>query len=384
MTDHVIAEIAHHIGLKIAYLGDTNTGADIVIKDYKVLDRILYNYSLGLGESYMENLWEETSQITLDKIFYLAAKSKLQTKLMNLSWRNKFTLLLKYIPRLWTNSTIDTSYLVGTVHYDKGNDFFAQLLDKRMIYSCAYFYQTDDLHIAQERKLDLIAHKLKLRPGMRVLDIGCGWGGLAQYWADKYKVVVEGVTISQEQFDYCEAHNQFPSLVKYYLTDYRQFPLGKYDAIVSVGMFEHVCTPNYKEFMQFVYDRLQDGGLFLLHTIGQNVSNCCGDAWLNKYIFPHSILPSLAQICWASERLFSIKDVHNLGDHYDTTLMKWYENFTKLVKNSSLQWSETDIRKWKYYLLSCAGLFRAQEIQLYQIVFAKGEHKDYIRVTYPV
>jgi cyclopropane-fatty-acyl-phospholipid synthase len=242
-------------------------------------------------------------------------------------------------------------------------------INKNMIYSCAYWQDASTLDQAQENKLDLICKKLQLKPGMKLLDIGCGWGGLARYAAEHYGAHVTGVTISKEQAHFAQEFCKgLP--VTILVRDYRDVH-DTFDRIVSVGMFEHVGYKNYREFMELVHRCLKDNGLFLLHTIGGNASVTSGDLWITKYIFPNSMLPSLQQISAASEGLFIMEDWHNFGNEYDRTLMNWYERFNKNWHQLKATYGERFYRMWKYYLLSCAGLFRARKAQLWQVVFSK-------------
>jgi cyclopropane-fatty-acyl-phospholipid synthase len=251
-----------------------------------------------------------------------------------------------------------------------GNDLFFSFLDAQHQYSCAYFKDTDDLETAQEKKLELIARKLDLSKGDRLLDIGCGWGGLARYAASEHGCDVTAVNISQEQLRYArEICKDLP--VSFIDRDYRSIE-GVYDKIVSVGMFEHVGPKNYRTFMKVVHRSLKDDGVFLLHTIGGNESRTNYDRWMNTYIFPNGILPSLKQISEASEGLFVIEDVHNLGPHYDKTLMAWNERFQKAWPQLEERYGIRFKRMWEYYLLSCAGAFRARDVQLWQIVMTKA------------
>ena len=222
---------------------------------------------------------------------------------------------------------------------------------------------------AQENKLDLICKKLYLKPGMKLLDIGCGWGGLARYAAKNYGVQVVGVTISKEQAACAQRDKQrYPVEIR--LQDYRDLN-EKFDRIVSVGMFEHVGYKNYHTFMEVTHELLKDDGLMFLHTIGGNVSYTRGDDWIDKYIFPNGMLPSIAQIGNSIEHLFVMEDWHNFGADYDKTLMAWYANFEKSWPSLQPKYGDRFYRMWKYYLLSCAGLFRARGIQLWQIMLSK-------------
>jgi cyclopropane-fatty-acyl-phospholipid synthase len=244
------------------------------------------------------------------------------------------------------------------------------MLDKRMVYSCGYWKKASSLDEAQEAKLDLICRKLGIEEGMKVLDIGCGWGSFARFVAEKYGAVVDGVTVSKEQAEFArKSCINLPVQIK--LEDYRHIK-GQYDRITSIGMFEHVGYKNYPTFMKVVNRLLSDNGLFLLHTIGRNTSVRSNDPWIDKYIFPNSMLPSIKQIGSAIENLFVMEDLHNFSTDYDMTLMAWFENFDSNWEKLKPRYSERFYRMWKYYLLMCAGSFRSRHFQLWQIVFSKN------------
>ena len=237
-----------------------------------------------------------------------------------------------------------------------------------MIYTCAYWRKADTLDAAQEAKLSLVCDKLDLKPGMRVLDIGCGWGGLARFLAERHQVEVAGITVSKPQAEFArEICRGLPVEIR--LQDYRELE-GHYDRVVSLGMFEHVGVKNYRTFMRVARAHLEPDGLFLLHTIGSLRSNRDADAWIGRYVFPNSMLPSAAQICDAVEGRFVIEDWHNFGADYDTTLMHWCENFERGWPELAPRYGERFRRLWRYYLLSCAGTFRARRNQLWQIVLS--------------
>jgi cyclopropane-fatty-acyl-phospholipid synthase len=204
---------------------------------------------------------------------------------------------------------------------------------------------------------------------MTLLDIGCGWGSLMKYAAQKYEVSCLGLTVSKEQValgeQLCEG---LP--VKFLLQDYRTFK-GQFDRVASVGMFEHVGYKNYRPFMEMVNRCLEDNGLFLLHTMGNNTP-CYGDLWTNKYIFPNGTLPSIAQIATATEGLFVMEDWHNFGQDYDLTLLAVFEKFDKNWDKLKIKYGENFYKIWKYFLLSFTGGFRARYLQLWQIVFSKN------------
>jgi Cyclopropane fatty acid synthase and related methyltransferases len=203
------------------------------------------------------------------------------------------------------------------------------MLDIRMVYSCGYWKGTSDLDKAQEQKLDLICRKIGLTRGDRVLDIGCGWGGFVQFAADRYGCRCVGLTLSAPQADYAAARCAgLP--VEITTGDYRQLTVdsaGVFDKIVSVGMFEHVGPQNYRTFMETVRPLLADNGLCLLHTIGDNRSKVRADPWLDRYIFPNGVAPSVEQIGRAIEGLFVMEDWHNFGSDYYKTLMAWHARY---------------------------------------------------------
>lgn len=343
--------------------------ADIQVKHPDFYKRVLRDGSLGLGESYMDGWWDVKK---MDEMTYRILSTSLQDNVRNT--RN----LVRYWAALLVNpGRKSKAFEVGQRHYDIGNELFQKMLDKRMAYSCGYWKDVRNLDEAQEAKLELICRKLNLRPGMKVLDIGCGWGSFCKYAAENYGVDVIGVTVSKEQVDYANADCKGLT-VKVKLMDYRDLNTEKFqsdvkhfDRVVSVGMFEHVCFKNYTTFMNTVHSLLKEDGLFLLHTIGANTSVVANEPWSEKYIFPNSHLPSIKQIGGAIEGLFIMEDWHNFGAHYDKTLMAWFENFDRSWDGLKHNYDERFYRMWKYYLLSSAGSFRARNVQLWQVVLSK-------------
>jgi cyclopropane-fatty-acyl-phospholipid synthase len=303
----------------------------------------------------------------LDEFFFRVFKKRLD-KSVQLNLNTIFHIAKA---RMFNQQTKSKSMEVAVRHYDIGNDLYQKMLDKRMIYSCAYWENAKDLDEAQERKLDLICRKLKLESGMRLLDIGCGWGGLAQYAAEKYNVSVVGVTLSEQQVVIARKVNKgLPVEIR--LQDYRDLH-EKFDRIVSVGMFEHVGYKNYRTLMKIVSENLINEGIFLLHTIGGNESVSNTDPWINKYIFPNSMLPSIEQIAKAIEGEFVVEDWHNFGFFYDRTCMEWLKKFEINWPELSKNYDGTFYRMWKYYLSVCAASFRARKNNLWQIVLTKPE-----------
>lgn len=337
---------------------------DIQVHDDRFYKRVITEVELGLGESFMDGWWDVER---LDEMIYRIVRADLQNKVK----RNlKIALQLAGF-YLFNMQSRNRAFIIGERHYDLGNDLFQNMLDKRMNYSCAYWKNANNLDEAQENKLDLICKKLYLKPGMRVLDIGCGWGAFGKYAAEKYGVEIVGITVSKEQVtlgkELCKG---LP--VELRLQDYRDIN-EEFDRIVSVGMIEHVGYKNYRTYFKVAERNLKDDGLFLLHTIGEVRSTKSTDAWTHKYIFPNGMLPSIAQLAKAVENLFVIEDLHNFGADYDKTLMAWFNNFNSNWNRIKKKYSERFYKMWKYFLLSCAGAFRARnKNQLWQIVLSKN------------
>ena len=325
------------------------------------IQRTLANGSLGLGEAYMDGMWECDR---LDEFFTRVLRAHIDEKVQ--PW-NLVIPALK--ARLFNLQTLSRAWQVGRQHYDLGNDFYAAMLDRRMTYTCAYWRDADDLDAAQEAKLDLICQKLGLKPGMRLLDIGSGWGSLLGYAAERYGVTGVGVTVSREQAAWCnEKYAHLP--IEFRLQDYRQLD-ERFDRIASVGMFEHVGRKNHAEYMRVAARCLKDDGLFVLHTIGKNRTDTAPDPWIDRYIFPNGDLPSIAQISEAAAPHFVVEDLHNFGADYDRTLMAWHQRFEAAWPRFEAELGDRFRRMWRYYLLSCAGAFRARSVQLWQLVLSK-------------
>jgi cyclopropane-fatty-acyl-phospholipid synthase len=334
---------------------------DIRVHNDGLYQRILTKGSMGLGESYMDGWWDCES---LDEFFHRVLRARLDSEV----GKNLALVLEAVLAWAFNKQSRERAFQIGERHYDLGNDLFKNMLDKRLVYSCAYWKNADSLDEAQDNKLDLICRKLGLRPGMRLLDVGCGWGSLAGYAAEKYNVDAVGITVSKEQVEL--AGTMCAGLpVEIRLQDYRDLN-EKFDRIVSVGMIEHVGYKNYRTFMKVVRRCLSDDGLFLLHTIGGNKSVTSTDPWINKYIFPNSMLPSIKQIGASTEGLFVMEDWHNFSTDYDKTLVAWYENFKTNWPKIKSNYDDRFRRMWEYYLLSCAGSFRARGNQLWQVVLS--------------
>lgn len=336
---------------------------DIQVHDERLFKRAVSEAELGLGESYMAGWWDSER---VDEFIFRILRADLQNKV-----RRNLKIAVQ-LAGFWliNMQARRRAFIIGRRHYDLGNELFSRMLDKRMNYSCAYWKDAKNLDEAQENKLRLICEKLYLRPGMKVLDIGCGWGGFGKYAAEKYGVEVTGITVSKEQValgkELCRG---LP--VEFRLKDYREVN-EIFDRIVSVGMIEHVGYKNYREYFNVAERCLKEDGLFLLHTIGSTTSVRSTDPWTHKYIFPNGMLPSIAQLAKSMERIFVMEDWHNFGAYYDKTLMAWHENFTKNWDSLKDRYGNIFFRMWKYFLLSSAGAFRARSNQLWQVVLSKN------------
>lgn len=351
---------------------------DIRVFNERFYRRVLAQGSLGLGESYVDGWWDVKR---LDEFFTRIFRAQLEERIQNNLW----TIHNIAKAKLLNLQSHARAFIVGKQHYDLGNDLYRLMLDRRMVYSCGYWQGANNLDEAQEAKLDLVCRKLGLQSGMKVLDIGCGWGSFAKYAAEKYDVEVRGITVSEEQSSLakqmCEG---LPVEIK--LQDYRDVR-GQFDCVVSIGMFEHVGYKNYRTFLQVVREHLKPDGLFLLHTIGGNTTQYSIDPWIHRYIFPNGLIPSMQQVSRASEGLFVMEDWHNFGAYYDKTLMAWYQNFERHRNALQTHFDGRFFRMWKYYLLASAGTFRARLNQLWQIVFSPsgvaGGYKSIREISAP-
>jgi cyclopropane-fatty-acyl-phospholipid synthase len=353
----IVEELLSAAGITI----NGSRACDIKVHNPALFKRILQEGSLGFGESYMDGWWDCER---LDGLFTRILQAGVDERLP----KNLSDIARIAYARLFNRQSRKRAWQVGKEHYDIGNDLFSAMLDPYMQYSCGYWKDAETLEQAQLAKLKMICEKLQLKPGMSLLDIGCGWGGLAQYAAENYGVSVHGVTISAEQQKL--AQERCAGLdVEILLQDYRDLN-RQFDRIVSVGMFEHVGPKNYDTYFRVASRNLKPDGLFLLHTIGANQTNLHVDAWIDKYIFPNGCLPSVRHIAEASEGRFVMEDWHNIGADYDRTLMAWYENFKQAWPMLSEGYSERFERMFTYYLNACAGAFRSRDIQLWQVLFS--------------
>lgn len=337
---------------------------DILVKDDYFYSQVLKDGSLGLGEAYMDNLWDCKE---LDKLIFKILRADLKSR-----YDKEIVLAVakEKLKGMFSSHTINNCKKDIHHHYDLGNELFEKMLDKRMVYSCAYWKGVKSLEEAQEQKLDLICKKIGLKPGMTLLDVGCGWGSFMKYAAEKYGAICTGVTLSKEQIKLGEELCKGVP-VKFLYEDYREVKGKQYDRIVSIGMFEHVGPENYKVYMEKMNELLKDDGVFLLHTIGGLDSGKGTDPWIAKYIFPNGAIPRIKAIGEAMEDNFYMEDWHDFGPDYDKTLMEWYKRFLKNWESIKENYDEKFKRMWEYYILSCAGAFRARDLALWQIVMTK-------------
>lgn len=264
-------------------------------------------------------------------------------------------------------------------HYNLGNDLFEATLDKYMNYSCGYFRNTQDLDKAQFDKMERICKKLHLKKGMTVLEIGCGWGGLAKHMADRFDVKVVGLTLSENQKNFAEQYCK-GSNVTIELCDYRKYE-GSFDRIVSIEMIEHVGAKNLKSFMKQADKNLKKDGLILLQFDGKSESVNWNYLWIEKYVFPGTVTPSLAQIAESSENLFFLVDWEDFTKDYHTTMKHWHNNFVKNWKKIEHNYDERFFKLWEFYLTCCPATALANTQHLWQIVMQKVDsEKQYERI----
>lgn len=349
---------------------------DMQINDGRALKLIAAEPSLGAGESYMEGWWDCQS---LDEFFFRVLRHIDLKKIYH-----PLTLFTFLIKNFFVNQQSKLrSTQVAKLHYNLDNELYAAMLGPSMAYTCAYWREAQSLDAAQNAKYDLICRKLHLQPGEKVLELGCGFGGFAKYAAENYGVSLTSINISSEQMRYARRlclHLPVELVECDYRDQQRYNPHRiKFDKVVSIGLCEHIGYRNYAHFLRIVRENIKEDGLFLLHTIGKNHSHTFTDPWIQKYIFPQGMLPSLKLLSGHSEPYFVMEDVHNFSVDYDKTLVAWYQNFEQAWPQLACRHSEKFRRIWRYYLLSCAGGFRARSMQLYQLILSpRGELNGYL------
>lgn len=367
-TPKPIAELLHKVGVNI----NGPEPHDIQVSDERVFGAVLSHGSLGLGEAYMNGWWTVEK---LDEMMFRLMRSDADELVK--AWTKVQWVLRALREKVINLQAPARAFKVGEHHYDTGNDLFEAMLDPLMIYSCGYWEQAQSLEDAQLHKLDMICKKLQLKPGEKLLDIGCGWGGLAWYAATHFGVQVLGITVSAQQQAYARARCKgLPVAIE--LIDYRDLT-GQFDKVVSVGMFEHVGLKNYSDYFDAVRCLMKTKGLFLLHTIGGFEKTEATDPWIDKYIFPNGKIPSPDEITEHVEGKLVLEDWHNFGIDYDKTLMAWHANFEKAWPQLEQHYGERFKRMWTYYLMTCAAYFRARKGMLWQLVLSHRQRPETYR-----
>lgn len=337
---------------------------DLHVHDDRFFRRVLADGELGFGESYMDGDWD------CDRLDELT--SRIFGAELDRATSRPVDVLNALVARVMTRQTRGWVRRHVAPHYDLGNDLFEAMLDRRhMAYTCAYWRGgAGTLEEAQEAKLDLVCRKLTLRPGMRVLDIGCGWGGLARFAAERYGASVTGVTLSREQVALGSARaGGLP--VELRVQDYRDVT-GTFDRVVSIGCLEHIGHRNHRRFFETIRARLADGGHALVHSIGVCRTEYRGGRFLDKYVFPLVNLPSIAQIGRAIDGLFVLDDVQNIGTDYERTLLEWHARFQHAWPDLQARYAALLNGRFKrmfdFYLLTSAGFVRSRRAQVWQMV----------------
>ena len=352
----IIEYLGRRKGIDVRINGDRPH--DIQVHDPGFYRRLLRSYSLGMGEGYMDGMWS-TGDL-----------EGLLRRCLQPFERSGNPSLLSAVQHVFFNrQTLLKSARAAEHHYDIGNDLYEAMLDPYMQYSCAYWKDIETLEEAQRAKMALICRKLRLQPGLAVLDIGCGFGGLMKYMRDEHGVHVTGLTLSKEQQRFADERFGLDSVL---FCDYRKLDARyehSFDRVVSVGMLEHVGYKNYPAFFRSARRLLRDDGIFVLQTIGGNVSVTRPDDWVDRYIFPNGMTPSIAQLGRAMEGLFVMEDWHNFGPSYARTLDAWHHRSQAFFRGTD-RYPPRFQRMWELYLVGSKVAFDLRSSQLWQLVLS--------------
>lgn len=342
---------------------------DIQVNDESVYNRVFASGRLAFGESFMDKQWDCDDLVgALSRLMISGASQEL---------RSLSTVWLALKARLFNLQSSSRAYQVGEEHYDYGNDMYETMLGKTMVYTSGIHPtpSPDSLDQAQVDKMDAVCQKLGVKPGDRLLDIGCGWGALMKYAAKHYGAECVGLSVSEEQTKWARASfGDLPCQIV--VTDYRDYvDTEGFDHVVSIEMFEHVGPKNHRVFFKKVHELLRPGGKQFMQVIVNRDPAPKADPWLDKYIFPNGILPSPEQLHDAARNLFHWDAIEDIGTHYDHTLMGWWNNleagYEQLHSQNPDKYNERFLRMMKYYLHSCAALFRTRMCYDWQIVWTK-------------
>jgi cyclopropane-fatty-acyl-phospholipid synthase len=367
-------------GTEHVFGGTPGTEAVMELTDPQLYWKLVVNTELHAGEAYMDGRMRFPGS-SLRAFMELIAENRAVVRPQ--PSQKAFATWDRRLKRLQQANPIGRAQRNVAHHYDLGNDFYRLFLDEGMFYSCAYFpHGNETLEAAQVAKCRHIAAKLDLKPGQRVLDIGCGWGGLALYLARFTGVEVLGVTLSTEQHALAVARAEAEGLadrVRFELRDYREVK-GPFDRIVSVGMFEHVGAAHYHEFFGKVHELLDRDGIMLLHSIGKMSPPSVASPWLRKYIFPGGYAPALSEVFPATEaNKLWVTDLEFLRLHYAITLRHWHERFEAKRAQVAAMYDERFCRMWEFYLLGVEMMFRTGAQQVFQMQLA--HRRDAVPLT---
>jgi cyclopropane-fatty-acyl-phospholipid synthase len=375
-------------GKRHVFGGEPGLHVTMRLTDKKLYKSLVFNSELAAGEAYMNGTMRFEEGSTLRDFLQLFSTNRLSLGSYPLQ-KILRAIRMKFRKKQQSNRKGQAQQNVAH-HYDLGNEFYKLFLDKNMLYSCAYFRDPEEtLEEAQRNKLRLLASKLGLKPGMKVLDIGCGWGDLALYLAALEDVEVLGVTLSKEQQALATERAKAAGMegrVRFELRDYRDVT-GPFDRIVSVGMFEHVGVHHYDEFFKKVNSLLPDDGVMVLHSIGHMSPPGMASAWLRKYIFPGAYSPALSEVFPVLEQnQLWVTDLEFLRVHYATTLKHWGERFDTNRDKVVAMYDERFARMWEFYLISAEMMFRTGSQLVFHLQLSRKRDaapivRDYITDT---